>query len=120
MIQNFSSTICTECREVIFNPLCPQCIANEVNHWLDGSPIRKRVQEEINLYISRNEGYQESMKCAVCRSNYADICPYCLTEHVYELLIRMKAGKKMLGEFLDFFNFDFEHSGYSKDFEEAG
>jgi hypothetical protein len=118
MIQNFSSTICTECKDVIFNPLCPDCLSEEVEQWLDGNPIGKKVMPAVAAYIERNEGFkEEAMKCAVCSTNYTDICPYCLTEHVYEVLLRYKANKKMLAEFIDFFNFDFEHSGYSKDFE---
>lgn len=118
MLQSFSPTICTECKEVIYNPLCPSCLAKEMQQWLDGNAISKKIQKEIKNYIIRTEGYSDSMKCIICKDNYTDICPYCFTEHVYEFLQKIKANKQIINEFFDFFNFDFEHSGYSKDFEE--
>jgi len=107
-----------ECKEVIYNPLCPKCIAGEMQQWLDGTEVSKKIQQEIKNYLLKNEGYGETAKCVICNDNYTDICPYCLTEHVYEFLKRIKANREILNEFFEFFNFDFEHSGYSRDFEE--
>lgn len=107
-----------ECKEIICNPLCAGCLAKEMRQWLDGTALNTKIQQEINAYILKNEGYEEGSRCIICRNNYADICPYCLTEHVYEFLKRVKVNKKILAEFFEFFNFDFGHSGYSKDFEE--
>jgi len=35
-------------------------------------------------------------------------------------LKKIKVNKAILKEFLEFFNYDFEHTGYSKDAEELG
>ena len=107
-----------ECREIIYNPLCPRCISKEIMQWLDGKSINQKIQQELSNYLLKNEGYGEGVRCIICKNNYVDICPYCLTEHVYEFLKRIKANREILNEFFEFFNFDFEHSGYSRDFEE--
>lgn len=108
-----------ECKEIIYNPLCARCLAKEMQQWLDGIALNRKIQQEINAYILRKEGYNEGSKCILCRDNYTDVCPYCLTEHVYEFMKRVNAKKEILNEFFEFFNFDFEHSGYSKEFEDG-
>ncbi len=118
MIKNFSDSrgICVECNEGIFNPICPSCLLREVEAWLDGTRLGNEVKKKLNKVID-SDGL-EGVKCAICKDEGISICPYCFTRHVYDALMSARVSKSIADEFLTFFNFDFEHNGYSKDFEE--
>ena len=118
MIKNYSDILCMECKEVIYNPLCPSCLARDIGVWLDKKPKLKAVLEKDMNKILEQGKHLDSMKCIACNKNSAFLCPYCFTEKIYEKLKEIKAGKKILSEFIVLF--DFEHSGYYKDAEKLG
>ena len=62
----------------------------------------------------------EYSRCVCCGSKKVNICPYCFTEFLHELLKLEKASQKVIGEFLFLFNFDFEHNGYYQEGEDIG
>lgn len=121
MIQNYSHGLCIECNEGIFNPICTKCLAGQLDSWFNEAGIsalvRKRIKESI-LNQEKKELPFEGIKCAVCKSSEASICPYCFTESIYNMLKKLEINKKLLGQFFTYFNYDFEHTGYSKDFED--
>jgi hypothetical protein len=117
---------CIECHEAIYNPLCPFCLAKEVQVWLASYPdkkIKDKILQNIRKYLmtihklSIKRG--KATKCAVCGKR-ASLCPYCFTNYVYNLLKELDVNRIMLKEFLQFFNFDFEHTGYYKEAEKLG
>jgi len=108
MAQKFDYGLCIVCNEGIYNPLCPNCISNEIIAWL--SEKNETLAKEF-----RKKGFVEDIdggRCAVCNENSSYICPYCFTRQVMHWL-KAKAGKKIVREFLEVFNFDFEHCGYA-------
>lgn len=121
MIQNNSHGLCVECKEWIYNPICAKCLAEQLNSWFNESGIngiaRKKIRNFI-LTIDKKEPPFQDIKCAVCKNNETNICPYCFTEYAYNLLKRLKVNKKLIREFFTYFNYDFERTGYGKDFEE--
>ncbi len=121
MLKSFSDSrgICVECNEGIYNPVCPSCLSREVEAWLDGTKLGIDVRKRINRVIFQDESSGlDGAGCAICKEQETSICPYCFTRHIYDALLTAGASKKVVEEFLTFFSFDFEHSGYSKDFEE--
>lgn len=121
MIQNYSTLLCTECKEAIYNPICPLCLANEIKEWLRENKLRIIVGKKIDEFISKNSlAIGSSNVCIICKKENSFACPYCFTEFMFNCLKRMKASKKVQREFLEFFNYDFEHTGYSEDAEELG
>ena len=120
MIQNASRGLCSECNEGIFNPICPVCLAGEIQAWAGSNWFEKKVGNEIVKFANRvkNKFIDEGIECAICRSNQTSICPYCFTDRIYNFLNKLKVSKKVIKEFLTHFNYDFEHNGYSKEFEE--
>lgn len=118
MLKSFSDSrgICVECNEGIYNPVCPSCLSREVEAWLDGARLGKEIKGKIKRIKDRDE--LGGVRCAICKEQETSICPYCSTRHIYDALLTAGASKKVVEEFLTFFNFDLEHSGYSKDFEE--
>jgi len=176
---------CLECKEEIFNPICPLCLANSIKEWLkikeeefsnnirnksinnkinrnfnnkrnedinnkkidnnkeiktqeinnkrnrsinNGKTINKKSKDAIKLkllenYINdlmkNNEKFaSNSILCIKCKSKSVYLCPYCFTEIILNKLKQIKASKKLKQEFFELFNFDFEHNGYSREFEE--
>ena len=104
---------CFICQEAIFNPICPSCIKKEVLIWLKN--LKPDLIEELNKYIAPFQNPQNNdINCIICKKT-TDTCPYCFTEYVYEWL-KLK-HPDLLESFLMYFNYDFEHTGYSKDVE---
>lgn len=115
--------LCRECKEAIFNPLCPRCLSGEINSWLCSYPslriLKTKITTKINKLVN-NKSFNNGNKCAVCKKNSAFLCPYCFTKLVLDELKKEGAPNSVLKEFLQFFNFDFEHTGYSKEAEKLG
>jgi len=120
MIQNISHGLCLECNEGMFNPICPSCLAREMRAWIESNGFEKEVGKEVAKFANRvkNEFIDDGTECAVCKSNQTLICPYCFTSKIYNFLCNLKVKKAILEEFLTSFNYDSEHNGYSKEFEE--
>ena len=124
MIQNYDA--CLECNEAIYNPLCHVCLSQEIKQWLreqENQRIRKSLIAEISRFLKSNEELAESpqaVRCVACGKNSVILCPYCFTEIIYKKLKSLTNSKKLQADFLSLFNFDFEHTGYTKDAEELG
>lgn len=112
---------CLECREEIFNPLCPICLAGEIKVWMRNKPqiVKRGIKEELNKILVFAK-FNDYPSCVVCTKNKVFMCPYCFTERIYNNLKQARIQKKILMDFLEAFNFDFEHNGYSKDMEKFG
>lgn len=77
----------------------------------------KRLKE----YVREAENLApESTTCVACNKPTATICPYCFTNYVFILLKCMHTHRQILKEFLQFFNYDFDHTGYTKEAEKLG
>ena len=115
---------CLECKEAVYNPICPACLALQVEAWLASYPykeLRNKILAEIKDYVKKTNNLAgKATQCIACRKAKASLCPYCFTNYVFNLLKKMKISKIILKEFLQFFNYDFEHTGYSKEAEKLG
>jgi len=107
-----------ECKEEIFNPICPSCLSEEIKEWLVGK--EKKIIDIVEKEISKIMMFKTNKKgCLRCNQD-TFMCPYCFTERIYLKLKKEKVSRKILKEFLTFFNYDMEHTGYSKDMENLG
>ncbi|MFZ5955175.1 MAG: hypothetical protein ACOYT4_02015 [Nanoarchaeota archaeon] len=119
----FNENECLECNEAIFNPICHHCITREFKDWLQQYPkLTIKIIPQLDKFIEQHrflcDGVSE--KCVKCQRNNVCLCPYCFTEYLFGLLKQAKAGKKVLKEFLEMFNYDFDHTGYYKEGEKLG
>lgn len=123
---NFSALepqyLCDICNIAVSNPLCPACLAIEIDAWLTLYPnLRRDLLPSIKRHIDkREEKLTDSTQCIKCGNKTASVCPYCFTDKVLKELKKLEVNKIILREFFEFFNFDFEHTGYSKEAEELG
>ena len=111
--------ICDICMEAITNPLCPFCLTIEIKAWLTFYPsLKEELMPKINKYLKEinNKITNYGTQCIKCKNKRAFVCHYCFTEYIFNELNSLNAQKIILKEFTEFFNFDFEHFGYSKKF----
>jgi hypothetical protein len=93
---------CVICQEAITNPICPECLQREIEHWL---------ADTMPSLIGRVKGYagvfdtyrHEATHCVIC-GNTMSICAHCFCKDIYEL-IESELGE-VSGNFLFSFNFD--------------
>ena len=113
---------CMQCSEHITNPICHDCLGNQVSSWLGLYPsVKKKVQPKIKDYIKEvNNNIINSIGCASCKHEKAALCPYCFTEGIYNLLKKNKIDKMIIMDFLSTFNFDLKHEGYIHEAIEQG
>ena len=119
MLPNYYSThgICVECSEGIVNPICPKCLAHEIKEWLKIADFEDNDKANVWQILDRvlNENFlleKVSSQCIICRKKDDYMCPYCFTEKILDSLRREKVSGKVIGQFLEFFNFDFDRTGY--------
>ena len=98
---------CDVCSEAITNPICPVCLATEIEAWLTFYPdLREGIYPKIGRYLKKiKEKIEDSTQCIKCGNKIASVCPFCFTDFVLDELHQMKANKILLKEFVGFFNF---------------
>jgi predicted amidophosphoribosyltransferase len=127
MTQNYNRyAICLECGEDIHNSICPCCLFEETKQWFaesrNISPEKVlNISREIKKFIERDTALAKSInnhqECLICRDSSSYLCPYCFTEFLLKILKKNKVSREIMKEFFVFFNYDFEHTGYSKEAE---
>jgi hypothetical protein len=109
---------CEICNEPISNPLCPVCLTTEIEAWLTLYPsLRQDLIPRLEKKFKHS--IKDAVQCIKC-NNQSSVCPLCFTKTVLNELRAIRVNKIILREFLQFFNFDFEHVVYTKDAEELG
>ena len=115
--------LCDVCSIAVTNPLCPSCLAQEIDAWTTYYPdLRSNLLPRIRKYLGQSESkiVFEATQCIKCNEKIGIVCPYCFTAYVLSELKRIKANRIIIKEFLEFFNFDFDHTGYSVEAEKLG
>jgi len=126
MINNYltinSENACVLCSEVIYNPICHECLAKQVKTWLSSYPdVKKKITPKINSFVKEVEDLViDSVVCIACKKKKAALCPYCFCDRIFRILKKEKIDPLIIGDFLSTFNFDFDHTGYIKEAEEDG
>ena len=114
--------LCDVCSEAVTNPICPSCLTTEIEAWLTLYPnLKQALLPRLTNFINKTEDRSlDSTECIICHNKRAAACPYCFTQKVLTELKKIHADKMILKEFFEFFNFDFDHNGYSKEAEDLG
>lgn len=76
--------------------------------------IGRKILFEIKAYTDYG---LKGGKCIICKKYSDFLCPYCFTKEVFEILKEIHASRELLEEFFTHFNYDFDHSGYTKEAE---
>ncbi len=106
---------CVLCKEAIYNPLCQSCLAVQTNKWVSKYPsLSRKLKSKLNKFLIKVEdSTDDALRCVACNKKKAAVCPFCFTEFVLGQLKKLQANPQILGEFLMFFNFDYDGTGYT-------
>ena len=113
---------CLVCHEAIYNPLCSHCIVSQLQVWLSSYPdLKKRAMPIIKLYLRDiHNTMNTGLTCISCNQERVAVCPYCFTAKIISILKKLEVNKQILREFLKFFNFDYDETGYTNEAQELG
>ncbi len=112
---------CLSCGENIQHPICPNCITKAFMQWIIKFPEQREIRKKLNAFMRQHNSIEgKSKTCVVCGQNKTNICPYCFTEYLHGIVKEAGLGVRAMSEFLFFFNFDFDHKGYSQELEVYG
>lgn len=113
---------CLSCGKLIKHPLCPKCISKGYKQWMEKfSGEEKELNEKLDYFLEGHRKFNgKSTRCVSCGKKRTHLCPYCFTKFLHKITKEAGAGVRLLSEFLFIFNFDFEHTGYSRELETLG
>ncbi len=108
---------CVLCREYITNPLCPECIGEQIKVWL--GETKPSLVKELDIETRKlSQRIFNNNTCILCNC-HMDVCSYCYTKHIFEWLEDL-LEKEHLAEFIKFFHYDFFHKGYFDEAKQKG
>ena len=87
---------CIECREGITNPICPDCLAREMESWHPEMKSILLTPDTEDTYVG------EGVRCIFC-GRLMSICAHCYSRDIYDYIV--EAEPEMAEEFIDIFNF---------------
>ena len=99
---------CVACKDVITNPICPECLEEGIGSWLAG--VKPKISHQLRSKTFEVDTVGD-VKCIKCKRSRG-LCPYCYTKHIFSWL-RTEHSELAL-TFLEIFNFDLERKGYAK------
>ncbi len=101
------TSLCTDCVQVITNPLCPYCFSRHVVTWLRDKKLPeyrlKRVKQLLRSLVLEAEETPADTKCIVCGSQRVNLCTYCITNRV-TAIIEKNTSRKVVRNFEEDFD----------------
>ncbi len=102
------TSLCTNCVQVMTNPICPNCFAKHISYWIrDKNLSQKEVKEimgALSNVIKEAEESPADTSCIVCGERKVNLCTYCFTNKARIILQRSLRNKEVLKEFEEDFN----------------
>ena len=104
MQKNNWDPACPICRDVIDNPICPECLESEIEQWLsDKDPVYlNNIRKSIAHFDNKEINGPKCIKC----NKQVEICPYCFIKDINNII--KEKYPELLDEFLTFFGFNIE------------
>lgn len=98
---------CEVCHEPITNPICPVCLAEEIDIWSTNYPnLRRDLLPRIRRYVKELKSQsREAVQCIKCNRTTMSVCSYCFIKEVLDRLEKIEANNLVKKEFLQFFNY---------------
>jgi|TARA_Y100000310_G_scaffold149697_1_gene149029 hypothetical protein len=100
------TNLCTNCVQVITNPICPYCFSKQVITWLRDKNISSYKMSNIKRYLRKliiqAEETPSNIRCIVCGSKRVNLCIHCFINEATRII-----GNNTNKEVIDSFNEDF-------------
>jgi hypothetical protein len=114
MIQNDQHTnnteyLCDTCNEAVSNPICPFCLAEEIEAWLTLYPdLKRELIPRIHDFLDNISNHLDNYGtiCIKCNETSAHVCSHCFAELISEELNEINASRIVQKEFYEFFNLE--------------
>jgi len=99
--------LCTNCVQIITNPICPLCLSNHILEWLRDKNIPKEKFREIERLfiklITKAEETPSDITCIICGCKKVNLCLHCFTLKA-EIIIEENINSNITQEFEEDFN----------------
>ncbi len=108
------TVICRSCLEPIFNFLCVDCIAHNINRWLSvNKPELRKDFKSFHISLLKTFSTEQNREpCIRCRETKDSVmCPYCYAKEVFWWLFDM--DRNLARSFASTFNFNFLGTSFS-------
>lgn len=77
-------TTCVNCRQAITNPVCPECMENEIVAWAvsEKKGMIPSIRELIYKNVTKDNA---NTHCIICNKRM-ELCTYCIKQDVLDFL----------------------------------
>ena len=114
---NQTTTICFECKDQIHTRMCPNCLSESIEEWIDVKKDEKdfRKLKKLSFYLedfkeNNASSLTDGILCKACNSHKTELCPACFAFIVYGKMESLNINPEIRSEFeqIFWFNGEFE------------
>ena len=102
------TSLCTNCVQVMTNPICPSCFSKHIDYWLRDKNLSQKDIEEIMSkmanVINEAEESPADTSCIVCEKKKVNLCTFCFTNKAKRVMEKTLRSTEVLDEFEEDFN----------------
>ena len=99
--------LCTNCAQVITNPICPHCFSQHILIWARDKNLpvyeMNNIERGLRILVIRAEENVSDIKCILCGLKKVNLCFHCFTNKAQRIIER-NTNEKLTGEFNESFN----------------
>ena len=107
--------LCTDCAQVMTNPICPNCFSKHITSWLRDRKIPKKKMGSIRALLKKMviEAAEtpSDTECVICGGERVNVCTYCLTSRAQKIVVK-NSGENVSKDFDEDFNTKIWTLGY--------
>lgn len=92
---------CADCDDIISNPICPECLMQQMQVFLN------ETDPKLSKEVISNVDIEGDIKCLSCGKGMG-LCAHCFSKSVYEIL--NEKNPDLAEEFLGRFDYDIRES----------
>jgi len=100
--------LCTNCVQVITNPVCSHCFSNHVALWLRDRNIHSyelfKIKKLLRDFVVLSEGTPSDIKCILCGSQRVNVCAYCFINNTEKIIEKIEGNTETLNDFNEDFH----------------
>ena len=103
--------VCVVCSEAITNPLCQDCLMDELNVWLkrEGVNLTRQLKKRTQEFKQMTNYSENQVDCISCKGIVSG-CAHCYISYVQEWLTIVHP--KLMKNFNLFFNYNLDNRPY--------
>tara|TARA_B100001971_G_C18204330_1_gene546598 strand:+ start:589 stop:990 length:402 start_codon:yes stop_codon:yes gene_type:complete len=121
--QNDTEYLCNTCNELVVSPICPFCLAEEIEAWLTLYPnLKEQLIPRIHDFLEDVSNHIDNYgtTCIKCDEVSAHVCTYCFNNFIFDELQEINAPHTIQKEFFEFFNYSKPTHFIEKENEKEG